>query len=194
MEQDLYQELIDKKNKGEELDWNNIKKEELEELFRNHSNNAIAELYGVSGYKFKKQREKWNIKQYNYAIEAAFKEFFSDENNRILYENSNIISKERLLSEDNRDFIPIALTHYLFRNGPVEDMHADGKLSQDDMKTLNKFMVNRIAGLLQVINNGEWLKLELLLNYYRNFGTNWDKPIPDTEEIDLNYSDLMNKL
>ena len=37
------------------------------------------------------------------------------------------------------------MTHYAFRNGPVEDMHANGQLSQQDMKTLNKYMVNRIC-------------------------------------------------
>ena len=83
-----------------------------------------------------------------------------------MFKNLNKSSKERLLNEKNIDTISIALTHYLFRNGPVEDMHRDGKLSQNDMKTLNKFMANRIAGLLQTINKAEWLKLELLLNYY----------------------------
>ena len=78
-------------------------------------------------------------------------------------------SKERLLNKDNIDTISIALTHYLFRNGPVEDMHSEGKLSQEDMKTLNKFMVNRIAGLLQIINKEEWLKIELLLDYYNTY-------------------------
>ena len=74
-----------------------------------------------------------------------------------------------MLNKDNIDTISIALTHYLFRNGPVEDMHSEGKLSQEDMKTLNKFMVNRIAGLLQIINKEEWLKIELLLDYYNTY-------------------------
>ena len=56
------------------------------------------------------------------------------------------------------------------------------------MKTLNKFMVNRISGLLNTLNSGEWLKLELLLNFYSLFGKNWDKPVPDTDEIDTIYS------
>lgn len=56
------------------------------------------------------------------------------------------------------------------------------------MKTLNKFMVNRIAGLLTTMNKEEWLKLELLLNFYRLFGGNWDKPVADTDEIDMLFS------
>ena len=67
-------------------------------------------------------------------------------------------------------------------------MHSDGKLSQEDMKTLNKFMVNRISGLLNTIDKGEWLKLELLLNFYALYGRNWDKPVPDTDEIEMIYS------
>ena len=188
MKQDLYEELTKRKNKGEILNWNLITKKELEELFRNHSDNTIAELYEVTAYQVKKQRNKWNIKQYNYAIQESLQEFLSEDKNKTLFENLNKSSKERLLSDRSKDILPIVLTHYLFRNGPVEDMHADGKLSQNDMKILNKFMVNRIAGLLETIDKGEWLKLELLFNFYSLFGKNWDKPVPDTDEIDALFS------
>lgn len=77
----------------------------------------------------------------------------------------------------------------------MKNIHSKGKLSQEDMKTLNKFMVNRIAGLLETLNKGEWLKLELLLNYYSMFfGKNWDKPIPDIDEIDLKYKKFLDKI
>ena len=188
MKQDLYEELTKRKNEGEILNWNLITKKELEELFRNHSDNTIAELYEVTAYQVKKQRNKWNIKQYNYAIQESLQTFLSEDKNKTLFENLNKSSKERLLSDRSKDILPIALTHYLFRNGPVEDMHTDGKLSQNDMKILNKFMVNRIAGLLETIDKGEWLKLELLFNFYSLFGKDWDKPVPDTDEIDALFS------
>ena len=74
-------------------------------------------------------------------------------------------------------------------------MHAAGKLSQDDMKALNKYMVNKIAGILETISNGEWLKLELLLNYYQQrYGKNWDTPISDTEEIELEYEIFLKQI
>ncbi len=165
MEKDLYQKLVERKKKGEKLEWNNISKEELEELFEKHTDNMIADLYDVSKSQVKSKREKWNIKLINYTL----KKFFSEDFNKKLFENLNQSSKERLLNKDNIDTISIALTHYLFRNGPVEDMHSEGKLSQEDMKTLNKFMVNRIAGLLQIINKEEWLKIELLLDYYNTY-------------------------
>ncbi len=184
MKQDLYEELVERKNKGEKLVWNDITKEELEELFEKRSDNMIAELYGVTKSQVITKRRKWDIKLINYTI----KNFLNEDSNKILFENLNQSSKERLLKEDNIDIISIALTHYLFRNGPIEDMHSDGKLSQENMKTLNKFMVNRIAGLLKTMDNGEWLKLELLLNFYSLFGRDWDKPSPDTDEIDAIYS------
>lgn len=184
MMQDLYEKLVERKNNGEKLAWSDITREELEELFEKHTDSMIADLYDVSKSQVKNKREKWDIKLINYTL----KSFFSEETNKNLFENLNQSSKRRLLDADNFDTISIALTHYLFRNGPVEDMHSNGKLSQEDMKILNKFIVNRIAGLLKTLDKGEWLKLELLLNFYGLFGKDWDKPIPDTNEIDMIYS------
>lgn len=91
---------------------------------------------------------------------------------------------------ENIDAISKAVTHYAFRNGPVEDMHANGQLSQQDMKTLNKYMVNRIAGLLSAAMDGSWLQLEQLFSYYRFFGGDWDAAEPDMGEMKL----LMERL
>lgn len=52
-------------------------------------------------------------------------------------------------------------------------MHANNQLPEDDMLTSNKYMVNRIAGLLTAIANNNWLQLKLLLAYHRLFGTVW---------------------
>ena len=53
------------------------------------------------------------------------------------------------------DMLSKGITQFAFRSGPVEEMHAKGKLTQKDMKTLNKFMTNRIAELLTTISNGD---------------------------------------
>ncbi|MCI8363324.1 MAG: hypothetical protein HFJ41_09610, partial [Clostridia bacterium] len=119
MEQNLYQELMERKNNGEKLEWHDITKEELEELFEKNTDNMIADLYDVSKSQVKSKREKWDIKMINY----TFKKFISEDFNKDLFENLNQGSKERLLNKDNIDTISVALTHYLFRNGPVEDMH-----------------------------------------------------------------------
>lgn len=107
------------------------------------------------------------------------------EQNSELFEKLNLDSKERLLKRENIDAISKAITHFIFRNGPVEDMHANNQLSENDMKTINKYMVNRIAGLLTAIEDNNWLQLELLFSYYRLFGTEWDKAEPDMKEINL---------
>jgi len=184
----VIKELNERKIIGGKLKWDNITREELEELYKKYSDNIIAELYGVSKSQVKYKRDKWNIKLRNYSIDN----FLSSDEFKIILKELNQKSKKRLLNKDNFDDISIALTHYLFRNGPVEDMHSEGKLSQEDMKTLNKFMVNRISGLLKTINDGDWLTLESLFNYYKRFGIDWDKPIPDTEE--MNYFSYRNKI
>ena len=138
MEQNLYEKLLKQKNEGKKLDWNSITKEELENLFEKHSDSIIAELYDITKSQVTNKRRKWDIKLYN----STIKEFLNDDTNKILFKNLNRDSKNRLLNEKNIDSIAIGLTHYLFRNGPVEDMHSEGKLSQNDMKILNKFMVN----------------------------------------------------
>lgn len=185
MEKNLFKELNERKNIGEKLEWDDITKEELEELFdENISDSMISELYGVSASKVTYKRKKWNINIKN----STQKKFFESE----LYKGLNLESKKRLLDKNNIETISIALTHYLFRNGPVEDMHSEGKLSQQDMKTLNKFMVNRIAGLLESIHEEDWLKLELVLNAYSIYGRSWDKPIPDKDEIEIIYKMMLN--
>lgn len=183
MDNNLYEELKQRKQRGEKLEWEKITKEELEELFKNTPDSMIAELYGVSKSQVKYKRNKWDIKQYKYAIN----DFVDKELIKNLNKNSKERLKERILDKNNIDSISISLTHYLFRNGPVEDMHSAGKLSQDDMKTLNKFMVNRIAGILETMQKGDFLKLELLLNFYSLYGHDWDKATPDTDEIDSIY-------
>lgn len=79
------------------------------------------------------------------------------------------------------DQIAKAITHFAFRNGPVEDMHASPKnqLSQQDMKTLNKFMHNRLTYVVQLVAEHRWTELAMLLECYRYSGTGWDPAEPD---------------
>ena len=55
---------------------------------------------------------------------------------------------------DDKDIIhnlSVATTHIIYRNGPVEDMHADGKLTDYAMMNINKFMVNRLGGIFLIL-------------------------------------------
>jgi len=159
--------------------WNDINNEDLKRLYygENLSDREIADLFGVTKSQVAYKRKKFGITLKN----KAYQEFV--EQNHELFEELNLKSKERLQRRENIDAISKAITHFAFRNGPIEDMHANNQLSEDDMKTLNKYMVNRISGLLTAIADNNWLQLELLLAYYRLFGTDWDEAEPDMEEI-----------
>ncbi len=69
-----------------------------------------------------------------------------------------------------------------------KDMHANGQLSQSDMKTLNKYMVNGVAGFCKLTLDGEWLKIGLMLDFLSSYGLDWDEAEYDTEDIDMIFN------
>lgn len=83
------------------------------------------------------------------------------------------------------DMLSKGITQFAFRSGPVEEIHARGKLTQKDMKALNKFMANRIAGLLTTISNGDITNVLKVLTFYVSLSSDWDSCKPDTEEFYL---------
>ena len=180
--------MVDNKIK---LDWESVTKDELIKLFliENRSKTQIATLYNVSVNQVKTKLDKWNIKKYPsyYLIQNA-----KDEKEVVDILNEN--SLPRLNQKENISWISKALTHHIFRNGPIEDMHAAGKLTQEDMKILNKYMVNKIAGLLLLANKGEWIKIELLLNFYKYWGNEWDEAEPDIKDIEYMYKNQLELL
>ena len=72
------------------------------------------------------------------------------------------------------DMLSKGITQFAFRSGPVEEMHSRGKLTQKGMKTLNKFMTNRIAGLLTTISNGDITNVLKVLTFYASLSPDWD--------------------
>lgn len=84
------------------------------------------------------------------------------------------------------DMLSKAITQFAFRSGPIEEMHSiDKKLTQKDMKTLNKFMANRIAGLLTTISKGDISNVLKVLTFYASLSSDWDTCKPDIEEFYL---------
>lgn len=113
---------------------------------------------------------------------------FSDivNKNSSFYKILNIKSKEKLIQQlDNVDDLAKAITYFVFRDGPIEDIHTNGLITDEDMKKLNKYMVNQLALLFDLIKTKEWLKLDILLEFYKFFGTDWDKAEPDFSLVDL---------
>lgn len=66
------------------------------------------------------------------------------------------------------------LTGYSFRNGIVEDFHSAGCLSDNQMKQLNKYMVDRIGYVFHLIYEDRWDDLELLLGFHCSLCRSWD--------------------
>lgn len=83
-------------------------------------------------------------------------------------------AKERFIQFENIDALAKALTHYIFCRGPVEDMHVNGQLSQEDMKILHKYMVTHLVWILTRVFEGDWIRLELLFNNFSHYGNQWD--------------------
>ena len=157
-----------------DLSWNDITEEELKHLYYDNdlSDGQIADLFGVTKSKVAYRRNIFGISFRN----KIYQEFV--EQNSELFEKLNSDSKARLLQRENIDAVSKAITHFIFRNGPVEDVHANNQLSENDMKTLNKYMVNRIAGILTAIADNNWLQLELILSYWIRYELTLPKMIP----------------
>jgi hypothetical protein len=170
--------------------WDEITEAELKQFFADHICDAeIARLYSVSKSKVRYKREMLGITEKNYRL----KEF--SEKRGDLYTRENDNAKRRLLNKDNIDQLSKAIANYLFRSGPIEDMHANNQLSEEDMKTLNVYMVNRIAGLLTAVADNSWLQLErLLLTLYKLYGTEWDPAEPDMYEINEVFKDFISAI
>lgn len=102
-------------------------------------------------------------------------------------------SKELVWDTNKIDRIAISLAHFIFRNGPVEDMHAgrhiefspsDSQLTDNDMEILNKYLVNRLAYAFKLLLEERWFEFYFLINSYNDYGNSWDKPNSDEGEKD----------
>jgi hypothetical protein len=161
--------------------WEEIKKEELEFLFYTEklTDQMIADKYNVTKGKVSYKRRKFGI-----SIQNQIFEELKDKNSKI-YKEANEVSKQNLLENFSIDQMAKAITVYSFRNGPIEDMHANNQLSDADMKTLNKHMANKLAGFLEALFAEEWLKIEKNLTFHSLFTQDWDITEPEMEDIDL---------
>lgn len=165
-----------------------LTEKKLRELFCDEglSDSQIAEKYGMKISQVRYKRNKYGIKLKSNTIE----EFLINNKNGIDILNNH--AKNILQQPEKMDQISKALTRYIFRDGPVEDIHSEGKLSQEDMKTLNKFMVNKIAGIIKVMSEGQWAKLASLIDSYEKTDE-WDLAEPDTTEIEKVFNYFCNR-
>jgi len=97
-------------------------------------------------------------------------------------EKSYEIYQEELEALNDKD-IASAIVHHIFRNGPVEGMHAEGKLTEEDMRILNKYAMDKMFEIIVLYRTGSWASLLAFFGTYSSFGNSWDDPEPDIESL-----------
>lgn len=174
----IFDEFEARKAIGEELYLDDLTQEVLRTMFIDEqiSDYRISQLFDVKASKITYRRKKYGITIRNSILDDYL--LVKTEHAKEL----NVKTKAELLVGENLTMIAKALTHFAFRNGPVEDMHANpnNQLSETDMETLNKFMVNRIAYIFKLIIEERWIELDFLIRSTdRWYGHGWDEAIPD---------------
>lgn len=86
------------------------------------------------------------------------------------------------LSYSLTNYLAKSATAYAFRNGPVEDIHADGRISQEEMKRLNQFMVQRLGEVFYLLLQKNSDDLTNLLAFSSETTHGWDNL--DLSELD----------
>lgn len=171
----LYKKLLSKKKNDELIPFEELSIRDFEKLVivEGKTEKQIVELFDVTLEEVEEKRKLMNIR--NKSIDLLFK------NRGELVKKLNKQAKNDLFKEENLSQIAIAITHFAFRNGPVEDMHAssNNQLSDENMKILNKFMVNRLAYVFELIMNEKWAEFAFLIDSHKFFGREWDEALPD---------------
>jgi hypothetical protein len=186
----LYDGFLNRKNAGENIDINELTPDILRVLFieKVKTDSMIAKLFDVKSSKITNLRRKNGI-----TIRNSIVDDFMTNIPKELQEKA----KEKLFSsKDNISKIAKALTHFAFRNGPIEDMHSNQEknITEEDMEILNKYMVNRLAYVIKLIKDEKWLDLNFLVESIDNlFGHGWDDAEPDDGGMENLFLDTLNK-
>src|SRR5690625_4191329 len=161
----LYKKLLSKKKNDELIPFEELNIRDFEKLVivEGKTEKQIVELFDVTLEEVEEKRKLMNIR--NKSIDLLFK------NRGELVKKLNKQAKNDLFKEENLSQIAIVITHFAFRNGPVEDMHAssNNQLSDENMKILNKFMVNRLAYVFELIMNEKWAEFAFLIDSHKFF-------------------------
>lgn len=107
-----------------------------------------------------------------------------------LMEGSEVVVSSPLahLTDNEVDILSRSLALYIFRMGVVEDIHAQkDKLSDDDMKRINKDVHNRLSGLITAIRDNRMEDVLRMINGYAKWAGDWDKSVPYMAEFDQKY-------
>lgn len=67
------------------------------------------------------------------------------------------------------------------RNGPIEDIHADGRISQEEMKAINKYAVDHICAFLQMWFDEPETFGAYAMHVVQGYAYAWDEPEHEQE-------------
>jgi hypothetical protein len=68
-----------------------------------------------------------------------------------------------------------AICAYAFRNGPVEDIHADGRISDPEMKELMINASEHLAKLMAMKQDSQEQYDQFIRDYHRKFCLGWER-------------------
>ena len=166
---------------GKEVTWDNITREQLQYLLVEEglTNSEISSLFNVTTSKVQYKRNKFNLTKAKVIFERFVRE------NQETFDEQNRIAKEWFSDPKNIDCLAKAITSYVFRDGPLESVHHKCKsFTDEDMKEINIYMVNHIAGLLTYALEGNWMQLRFLVDYVRPWSAGWYTAEAETDKID----------
>ncbi len=79
------------------------------------------------------------------------------------------------------ELITDALANYLYRYGPLSDIYKKYKVSQQDIKDLDKYTINRIGGLLMLYLANDKKRINDIVNKYNISNQLREEIIPEIE-------------
>ena len=108
------------------------------------------------------------------------KEIIKEVIHKLLLEH-HILNDNILSIKDFRNSLSKAITYFAFRDGPIEDMHADPtkNITDEDMMILNKYMVDHIELILELLSENNFIDILIFSAISEFFCSGWDKPDPD---------------
>lgn len=114
---------------------------------------------------------------------------------------------EFIAGEDYVRNLAVGLANYSFRSGPVELMHSGidpkdadentephliSQLSDEDMKLLNKYMVDKLGFIIHMLLQKRYVEVADILSFYISIGGRWDSPNIEKEEAE--YKKYISKV
>ena len=163
------------------MEWKDVERRALEDMYyvRQMSDREIAEEFGVS-----KERVKYRRKKFNVTFQGKMLKHFADNNEEVL-RRLDEGAKGRLAALKDTDMLAALLGVYVLRNGPLGKLYEEGRLTREELKAAEDFTAGKLAGVLDAVEKKEWLKLELLYNYYIDNMHTLQPAVPDREELEI---------